>query len=194
MSDDAGAVQVGLRLMSETNVARRVEHEMNRRGWSQERLAKEMTSAGHPMHQSSVSKIVNPKDGKRRAISVDDALGFAKVFGLSVEELMAPIETAWATELREALTRLVELGAARETIDEEAARITGRVVGVLQEVGADRFEEFLAGFSSPELRRYLEEMHRWGTRRIEQAKAIPDDLPDEEALARLREVMYGEEA
>lgn len=194
MSDDAGTVQVGLRLMSETNVARRVEHEITRRGWSQDRVAKEMTSAGHPMHQSSVSKIVSPKDGKRRSISVDDLLGFAEIFGLTIEELMAPLETVWATELRESLVRLVELATAREAIDEEAAQVTTRVVGVLRSVGPDRFEEFLTGFSGAEVRRYLEEVHRWGTRRINQARELPADISDEDALRRLREVMFGDQA
>lgn len=78
---------------SEENVALRIEWEMRRRRWSQERLAAEMASAGHPLHQSAISKIINPRaDGKRRTISLGEAIGFARVFNTSLEELALPLE------------------------------------------------------------------------------------------------------
>src|SRR5688572_2896586 len=43
--------------LSEENMAARVAWEMRRRGWSQERLAREMAEAGCPLHQSAISKI-----------------------------------------------------------------------------------------------------------------------------------------
>lgn len=78
-------------LTAEDNVAARVAFEMERRGWSQERVAREMTDAGYPIHQTSVGKIVSPGDGKRRGIGVNDAVGFAAIFGIPVSELLGPV-------------------------------------------------------------------------------------------------------
>ncbi|MFC7109224.1 helix-turn-helix domain-containing protein [Nonomuraea rubra] len=77
-----------VRHYSEDNVALRLAWEMRRRGWSQERMAQELTNAGCPTHQSAISKIINPKtDGNRRTISVDEAIAMARVFGIPLEEL-----------------------------------------------------------------------------------------------------------
>ncbi|MEV0163411.1 helix-turn-helix domain-containing protein [Nonomuraea fuscirosea] len=90
------------RTLSEENVAMRVAWEMRRRGWSQERMAQELTNAGCPTHQSAISKIVNPKpDGSRRVISVDEAIAMARVFGIPLEELPLPPEAAEGRDLHE---------------------------------------------------------------------------------------------
>ncbi|PRX48968.1 helix-turn-helix protein [Nonomuraea fuscirosea] len=95
------------RTLSEENVALRVAWEMRRRGWSQERMAQELTNAGCPTHQSAISKIVNPKpDGSRRMISVDEAIAMARVFGIPLEELPLPPEAAEGRDLHE-LSRTV---------------------------------------------------------------------------------------
>src|SRR5690242_1335063 len=131
--------------MSEDNLARRVAWEMNQRGWSQERMAKEMTDAGFPLHQSSVSKIVNPKDGKRRAISVDDAIGFARVFGVTVEDLLIPLEAVFDTGIRDTLIRLEKLHQQREDLDREAAALATRLVQYTHAAGPDAVDRNLAG-------------------------------------------------
>ncbi|MET8987736.1 helix-turn-helix transcriptional regulator [Nonomuraea wenchangensis] len=82
----------------ETNIALRIEYEMRRRGWSQERLSKEMADAGCPIHQSSISKILNPR-GKRRTISVDEAVAFAKVFGTTLDDVLLPLGVAQGQEV-----------------------------------------------------------------------------------------------
>ncbi|MCA2188354.1 helix-turn-helix domain-containing protein [Nonomuraea cavernae] len=98
---------LGARGLSEENVALRIAWEMRRRGWSQERMAQELTNAGCPTHQSAISKIVNPKpDGSRRAISVDEAITLARVFGIALEELPLPLDDAEGRDLHD-LTRTV---------------------------------------------------------------------------------------
>lgn len=93
--------------LSEENVALRVAWEMQRRSWSQERMAQELTNAGCPTHQSAISKIVNPKPGvSRRAISVAEAIAMAKVFDVPLAELPLPPEAAEGRDLHE-LSRTV---------------------------------------------------------------------------------------
>lgn len=76
---------------SEENIATRIREEMQARGWSQAKLAKEMAANGYPIHQSAISKIVSPPAGDgRRSVSVDEALGFAKTFGVGLSELLVP--------------------------------------------------------------------------------------------------------
>jgi len=94
---------------SEANLARRVEYERRRRGWSQERLATQMVRAGVPVHQSAISKIERTTD--RRAITVDEALAFARVFDLPVVEMLKPVEAAMSEEVARLFA---ELGEAME--------------------------------------------------------------------------------
>ncbi|MFI6713521.1 hypothetical protein ACIBF7_44335 [Nonomuraea sp. NPDC050478] len=106
-SDPDQPNQSGVRSLSEENVALRIAWEMRRRGWSQERMAQELTNAGCPTHQSAISKIVNPKpDGSRRAISVDEAIALARVFGIALEELPLPMDDAEGRDLHD-LSRTV---------------------------------------------------------------------------------------
>lgn len=75
-------------LYSEDNAAARVALEREVRGWSTTELAARMTKAGVPLNQTAVWRIEN--GSPRRKITLDEALGFARVFELSLEELMAP--------------------------------------------------------------------------------------------------------
>src|SRR3954454_14520 len=68
-------------LASEDHVARRLESLRARAGLSQEQLAKRLEELGVHMPQSSISKIEGPMRtgaGKRRDITVDEALALAK--------------------------------------------------------------------------------------------------------------------
>ncbi|GAA1018901.1 hypothetical protein Aple_025450 [Acrocarpospora pleiomorpha] len=99
----------------EENIARRIEWEMIQRGWSQERLSKEMTDVGCPMHQSSISKIVKPRE-RRRSISVDEAVAFARVFKLSLDELRQPIEVLRNQEIHLLRAEIGDLTSQREVL------------------------------------------------------------------------------
>ncbi|MFJ4410731.1 helix-turn-helix transcriptional regulator [Streptomyces sp. NPDC088910] len=75
-------------LYSEGNAAARIALERETRGWSTTELAARMTKAGVPMNQTAVWRMENGKP--RRKITLDEALGFARVFELPLEELMSP--------------------------------------------------------------------------------------------------------
>lgn len=74
----------------EDHLAARMVKERQRRGWSQERLAKAMTKAGCPTSQSSISKIERPVGGRRRDITADEAIALSRVFRLPLGELLLP--------------------------------------------------------------------------------------------------------
>jgi transcriptional regulator with XRE-family HTH domain len=120
-----------LGIMREDHVASRIEYEIDRRGWSQERLAAEMAEVGHPLHQSAISKIINPKGGRRRTVSVDEALGFAKVFGISLEDLLLPLSAVENAEIRRLLQRISAITAERIRLIKESEGLWKRVVDLL---------------------------------------------------------------
>jgi transcriptional regulator with XRE-family HTH domain len=75
-------------LETEENVAAHVQREREARGWSTAELAKRMTRAGCPMNQSAVWRIESGEP--RRRITVEELLGFARVFRLSIDDLLSP--------------------------------------------------------------------------------------------------------
>ncbi|MGK5448045.1 helix-turn-helix transcriptional regulator [Streptomyces radiopugnans] len=85
--DESDSGEVPL-LYSEGNVAARVALEREVRGWSTTELAERVTKAGVKMSQTAVWRIENGKP--RRRINLDEALAFARVFELPLEELMSP--------------------------------------------------------------------------------------------------------
>jgi transcriptional regulator with XRE-family HTH domain len=74
----------------EDHLALRITTERNRLGLSQEKLAEAMAKAGCPVPQSAISKIENPARGGRRAITVEEAIAFSKVFSVPLGELLLP--------------------------------------------------------------------------------------------------------
>jgi len=63
----------------------------NGRPWSQEELARRMTAAGYPMTHTSVWKIENAdKKSGGRSVPIGEAIGFARVLGVSLAELLLP--------------------------------------------------------------------------------------------------------
>ncbi len=75
-------------VLSEENAAERVRLERELRGWSTGELAKRMTEAGYPINQSSVWRIESGEP--RRRINLNEAIGFAKVFDLALEDFLGP--------------------------------------------------------------------------------------------------------
>ncbi|MEV0632130.1 helix-turn-helix domain-containing protein [Nonomuraea wenchangensis] len=149
-----------LRRLSEENVALRLAWEMRRRGWSQDRMAQELTNAGCPTHQSAISKIVNSKpDGSRRSISVDEAIAMAKVFGIPLEELPLPPSGAEGRDLhhlsrivtqegRDALEQYAQFilawGRLRHRLGEQENQAAYKEFLATRRVDADRASEAIA--------------------------------------------------
>ena len=84
--DDARAVTE--RPSVENNIAERVKLEREARGWSVVTLAEKMAEAGHPVGQSAIWRIESGKP--RRRVNTDEALGFCKVFDMTLDELASP--------------------------------------------------------------------------------------------------------
>ena len=68
--------------------ADRISYERQRRGWSTAELARRVTAAGCKINQSSVWHIENGQP--RRKISAGEAVAFAQVFEITLDELMKP--------------------------------------------------------------------------------------------------------
>ncbi|MFG2861727.1 XRE family transcriptional regulator [Streptomyces sioyaensis] len=89
MSSKEGATRAGPdRPEPEDNVAARIKLEREARGWSTVTLAEKMAEAGHPINQSAIWRIESGKP--RRRVNLDEALGFCKVFGISMSDLSGP--------------------------------------------------------------------------------------------------------
>jgi transcriptional regulator with XRE-family HTH domain len=87
-------------LGSERWLARRIRHERVARGWSQAGLSELMAASGHPLHQSAISKIEAPPAGEGpRMVTIDEAIGFSKVFDIPLGELLLPPEAGLAADL-----------------------------------------------------------------------------------------------
>jgi transcriptional regulator with XRE-family HTH domain len=100
-------------------LALRIQYEREQRGWTMEALAQRMKDAGCPIHHTAVYKI--EKGRPQRTVSFEEAVGFATVFGLTLDELAVPPLMA---RNREARRLLDELFAATKAGQEAAARIT----------------------------------------------------------------------
>ena len=76
-------------VLAEVNLAQRVAHERAARRWSPEGLARRMADAGCPINVSAIYRI-EQADPPRR-ITVDELVGFSRVFVVPAEELLLPI-------------------------------------------------------------------------------------------------------
>ncbi|KNB51915.1 helix-turn-helix transcriptional regulator [Streptomyces caatingaensis] len=131
MTDDkAGGGEVPL-LYSEGNIAARVALEREVRGWSTTELAERVTKAGVKLNQTAVWRIENGTP--RRRINVDEALAFARVFELPLEELMSPPLEGLDVNGRRLVQEAVE--AYYETRDAED-RLHHAVVAVAEHIQA----------------------------------------------------------
>jgi len=103
-------------LYSEGNAAARVGLEREVRGWSTTELAARMTKAGVPMNQTAVWRIENATP--RRKITLDEALGFSRVFELPLEELMSPPLAGLDLEARRLVQEAVEAFAEKQDAED----------------------------------------------------------------------------
>lgn len=157
---DLGLVELMGKLGSEDNFASRLEAEMQTKGLSQAKLAKRMEEVGHPLHQSAISKILNPPQGTtRRSVSIDEALAFSRALEVPLPALLVPnyaLELGQASELlmevfelykssllnEERLKRkLTELVDVARSNDQARALIENTVASAVKEIHGDD-EEF----------------------------------------------------
>ncbi|MFJ9088971.1 helix-turn-helix domain-containing protein [Streptomyces sp. NPDC102384] len=100
---DADPAQ-GVLLSGENNVAVRIKLEREARGWSTNALSDRLNEAGFDMNPSAVWRIEN---GRRR-INLDEAIGFAEVFGLDLRNLVGPPQLAAQARAMELIDEVVD--------------------------------------------------------------------------------------
>ncbi|MEB8343909.1 helix-turn-helix domain-containing protein [Streptomyces endophyticus] len=94
----------GVLLSGEDNVAVRIKLEREARGWSTNALSDRLNEAGFDMNPSAVWRIEN---GKRR-INLDEAIGFANVFGLDLRNLVGPPQLAAQARAMELIDTVID--------------------------------------------------------------------------------------
>lgn len=116
-------------------VAERIRYERELRNWSQARLSKEMHKINFAIHQSAISKIESTKRGIHRDITVTEALGFAKVFGRDLRDMVMPPGWAERDDASKAVLKANELVVQ---IDEAEMELDRRVNQVVTFMRTDR--------------------------------------------------------
>ncbi|MFJ3616037.1 helix-turn-helix transcriptional regulator [Streptomyces hydrogenans] len=93
--------------MPEEHVAARIKLEREVRGWSTVKLAEEMAAVGHPINQSAIWRIESGKP--RRRVNLDEALGFCKVFDITMQDLTGPPGELATPRIRELAREYVQM-------------------------------------------------------------------------------------
>lgn len=119
----------GVLLKGEENAAKRIKFERERRGWSTTTLSDRLNEAGYEMNPSGVWRIEN---GKRR-INLDEAIGFAEVFGVSLSNLVGPPGLAAAGRAMELIDMVVAASAAAQRAQHAYRRATAELDAYLDE-------------------------------------------------------------
>lgn len=122
----------------ESNLARRIRTERERRGWSYETLAKALSDSGCSINGSAIFRI--EKGAPPRKITVDELIAFARVFETTVEDLLTPVELLRKERVKELVA---SIDAAEKTFEEGLEGFTNGYI--------EYFE--LAAFD-PELQEY----------------------------------------
>ncbi|CAM5574045.1 helix-turn-helix domain-containing protein [Streptomyces narbonensis] len=117
----------GVLLQGEENAAKRIKFERERRGWSTTTLSDRLNEAGYEMNPSGVWRIEN---GKRR-INLDEAIGFADVFGVSLSNLVGPPGLAAAGRAVELIDTVVAANAAAQRAQHAYRRANNELIAYL---------------------------------------------------------------
>ncbi|MFE9836358.1 MULTISPECIES: helix-turn-helix domain-containing protein [Streptomyces] len=134
MSDDDHDEAPAVLLKGEDNAAQRIKAEREQRGWSTTTLSDRLNEAGYEMNPSAVWRIEN---GKRR-INLDEAIGFAEVFGVSLSNLVGPPALAAAGRAMELIDTVVAANAAAQRAQHAYRRANNELVAYLDEHPAIR--------------------------------------------------------
>ncbi|MET7717429.1 helix-turn-helix transcriptional regulator [Streptomyces sp. NPDC005407] len=129
MSDDGHDEAPNVLLKGEDNAAKRIKVERDKRGWSTTTLSDRLNEAGFEMNPSGVWRIEN---GKRR-INLDEAIGFAEVFGVSLANLVGPPALAAADRAMELIDTVVAANLAAQRTQHTYVRATDELAAYLAE-------------------------------------------------------------
>lgn len=118
----------------EESLARRIQYERERRGWSQSKLAEYVTEAGCPINQSAIWKIEVHKGMPRRRITVDELMAFADVFGLSIADLLVHPDIATNAEARELANRIQRINDDMQRLEDERGQAEKRLSEIAPDI------------------------------------------------------------
>ena len=108
------------------------------RGWSQEDLARKMTDAGYPMHQTTLAKL----ESGVRPTSVDELVALGALLNVDPRDLIrVPADQGAEREVGEAMLALQEVTAEMEEINREMEALARRREA-LTPVQAERKEKY----------------------------------------------------
>ncbi|WP_086829408.1 helix-turn-helix transcriptional regulator [Streptomyces sp. NRRL B-24572] len=127
--DDGEDASEGVLLKGEDNAAKRIKAEREQRGWSTTTLSDRLNEAGYEMNPSAVWRIEN---GKRR-INLDEAIGFAEIFGVSLSNLVGPPALAAAGRAMELIDTVVAANAAAQRAQHAYRRVNAELIAYLDE-------------------------------------------------------------
>lgn len=113
-------------IRGEEHVARRIAMERELRGWSYDKLAFQLTSAGRPTDQATVYKMEKGKP--RRKVTVDELVAFSDIFGLSVDQLLSDPDVAAETHALRDFERYVRASQAAAAAVAKANEAADRVL------------------------------------------------------------------
>jgi transcriptional regulator with XRE-family HTH domain len=194
---------------AEWRFGQRVRNERERRGWTQAELAERLGRAGLQLHPSAIAKIEirEPKDGKPRAIRLNEATVIAKVLGVPLKKMLLGSPQEVLDEHGEDLNRAVdELYLAFD----EVLAIIGDIelyLGVVPAHEAEILWTNVPAVLTTPLRQAVEQArassdlldslhlleHRYRGRLAEEGHTIRDDVA-EAALSRFRAEAHGPDA
>lgn len=106
---------------------RRIRFEREKRDWSTAELARRVTAAGCRMNQSAIWAIESAEP--RRAIRLDEADALAKVFDLTLDELMTDPDDPRASS-----RRFVELIRGLRAMAEEARGVAAGMLEAAEQI------------------------------------------------------------
>jgi transcriptional regulator with XRE-family HTH domain len=91
---------MGTQKWADERFGKRVRAEREHRGWSQADMAKMLSDNGiHPMHPTTVAKI----EAGDRSVRINEAVGMADLFGVSLDALMGRTQGSHEDELKYSL-------------------------------------------------------------------------------------------
>lgn len=125
-------------VFAEDHLAQRIKLEREKRGWTYEGLAKRMTDVGCPINQSALYKVEQAQP--RRRITVDELVALARVFEVSVEDLLTDPKLLAVRAVVPLLSEWQDLKARRYRVLEEVKRRQAEIEEQVKRIAADSSE------------------------------------------------------
>lgn len=174
-----------LRLGSDDNVGARIKELRETREWSLEKLADELGKVGHPLNRSSLWKVES--GSTRRRVSLREAVAFAKVFSVPIDELFLTEGQLTQREIIRSADRAMELLAVAHTAWVHYTQAVTYAQQVLDRAPdrSDAAAELMrtrARVQRKDRRTAVQLWRRYAIRRQERGEQIPELVKDDDVV------------